>query len=449
MSSNESAPERPSSPSESTPAPITFTVKSSNDVKYTVSFPPTTTVADLKAHLATLSEISADRQRLIYSGRVMKDEEPLATYKVQNGHTVHMVKGAASNAARSAGAGGSTSTAPPTAVPTNIAAGSGNNPLAGLTGARYAGHVQLPSAEMFGPDGGMGPPPSPESLIQAMSNPSVQATMNEMLQNPNLLDYIISSNPMLQQMGPEARQLMQSDMFREMMTNPDIIRQMSQMSAAMGGGRGLFGAPGGNPANSFPEPGRTDTTPAPQPAAGQSQNPPNPGASAGGIPGYDAANPFAALFGNPAAAAGAPAGQAGVPSVPPAFMNWMFPPGERPAGTPNPATNPTSPTSGPASSTPSQPPANPFFNPALAAALLGNPSAAGGANPNPFAAMFGGGGGFGAPTAPVDTRPPEERYADQLRQLNDMGFFDFDRNVEALRRSGGSVQGAVNHLLGG
>jgi ubiquilin len=62
---------------------------------------------------------------------------------------------------------------------------------------------------------------------------------------------------------------------------------------------------------------------------------------------------------------------------------------------------------------------------------------------------FGGGfGGFGAPAAaPADNRPPEEVYAEQLRQLNDMGFFDFDRNVQALRRSGGSVQGAIEHLL--
>jgi ubiquilin len=63
----------------------------------------------------------------------------------------------------------------------------------------------------------------------------------------------------------------------------------------------------------------------------------------------------------------------------------------------------------------------------------------------------GGMGGFGAPTpaSPPDNRPPEERYADQLRQLNDMGFYDFDRNIAALRRSGGSVQGAVEHLLSG
>ena len=57
--------------------------------------------------------------------------------------------------------------------------------------------------------------------------------------------------------------------------------------------------------------------------------------------------------------------------------------------------------------------------------------------------------GLGTPQAPADTRPPEERYADQLRQLNDMGFTDFDRNVTALRRSGGSVQGAIEYLLSG
>jgi ubiquilin len=65
-----------------------------------------------------------------------------------------------------------------------------------------------------------------------------------------------------------------------------------------------------------------------------------------------------------------------------------------------------------------------------------------------FRELFGGAGGFGAGTPPpADNRPPEERYAEQLRQLNDMGFFDFDRNVEALRRSGGSVQGAIEQLL--
>jgi ubiquilin len=30
-----------------------------------------------------------------------------------------------------------------------------------------------------------------------------------------------------------------------------------------------------------------------------------------------------------------------------------------------------------------------------------------------------------------------------------MGFYEFDRNVAALRRSGGNVQGAIEHLLNG
>ncbi|KAK1908021.1 hypothetical protein P3342_013340 [Pyrenophora teres f. teres] len=79
--------------------------------------------------------------------------------------------------------------------------------------------------------------------------------------------------------------------------------------------------------------------------------------------------------------------------------------------------------------------------------------AAGGAAANPFAALFGpggfgGAGGFGTPP-PADTRPPEEVYETQLRQLNEMGFYEFERNVSALRRSGGNVQGAIEYLLNG
>ena len=72
------------------------------------------------------------------------------------------------------------------------------------------------------------------------------------------------------------------------------------------------------------------------------------------------------------------------------------------------------------------------------------------ANPN-LMNLFGGastGTGSTAPSA-SDTRPPEEVYATQLRQLNDMGFFDFDRNIAALKRSGGSVEGAIEMLLNG
>lgn len=73
---------------------------------------------------------------------------------------------------------------------------------------------------------------------------------------------------------------------------------------------------------------------------------------------------------------------------------------------------------------------------------------------NPFRSLLGLDGMPGLDQAapqpqqqPQDSRPPEVRYEEQLRQLNEMGFNEFDRNVEALRRTGGIVQFAVEYLL--
>ncbi|KAJ8102160.1 hypothetical protein POJ06DRAFT_248957 [Lipomyces tetrasporus] len=395
-------------PTESTAAPpagdeIKVTVKSSADQKYTISVSPSLLVSDFKQLLEPQCNIPKDRQRLIYSGRVLKDHETLATYKIQSGHTIHLVKSAAPPTSSAPSASAAAQPSNPT-VPQNIAAGQGiGNPLAGLTGARYAGLAQLPSASLFGPDGGMGPPPSEEQLIQAMSSPMFQQSMNQMLQNPQMLDYIINSSPNLQGMGPQVRQMMQSEQFRQMMTNPDVMRQMMNLNRMFGANP--FGSPGqGN--QSFPEPGRTSTTETSN--SGDSETPTSTG-TATGANASPPANPFASLF---------------------------------PGGLPN------APASG-----------NPFGalfnNPMLGAPPAqgtdGNNTGAGGnAAPNPLfspemlSLMMGG----GAP-APEDNRPPEERYEAQLRQLNELGFFDFDRNVRALRRSGGNVQGAVEALLDG
>lgn len=148
-------------------APITFTVKSSTDAKFTLTLPITTPVSELKEKLSTseYADTPAERQRLIYSGRVLKDNETLSTYKIKDGHTIHLVKSAASNqqqrgtpstqSTSAAASGGAAASQPAAGVPTNLAAGTGNNPLAGLTGARYAGFAQLPGAGLFGPDGGV------------------------------------------------------------------------------------------------------------------------------------------------------------------------------------------------------------------------------------------------------------------------------------------------------
>lgn len=138
---------------------LTFTVKSSNDAKYAITITANSTVSQLKEKLSTsdFADIPTERQRLIYSGRVLKDNETLASYKIKDGNTIHLVKGAESNNRQNpANQGGSTTVPGAGNVPTNIAAGTGaHNPLAQLTGARYAGFHQLPGADMFGADGGV------------------------------------------------------------------------------------------------------------------------------------------------------------------------------------------------------------------------------------------------------------------------------------------------------
>ncbi|KAL2063439.1 hypothetical protein VTL71DRAFT_5244 [Oculimacula yallundae] len=413
---------------------ISFKVKTSSDGLHSITIAESATVLDLKTKLSgdEYEKVSVDRMRLIYSGRVMKNEDALSTYKIKAGNTIHMVKSAQSNAAQKpASAGTSTGSAAGAAqgVPTNMAAGTANNPLAGLTGARYAGHMGLPGMEMFGADGGMGAPPSEDQVASMLDDPNIQQTMNEALQNPAMVDMMINSIPSLRN-NPQARQMFNNPEFRRMLTNPDAIRQAASMRRMMQGGGG-----GG-----FPAPGVTDTTPSGAAGSTPSQN-------------QAAFNPFAMQgFGQPGA------GAAGNP-----FASMFAPPSQTPAQTP--------PAPGSAGQqTPGSPP-------------VADPNAA---VVNPFAALFGGGGagaggqdlfgqgmpnftpeqmqqamqmmqngglgnmfGGGAanPPAPADTRPPEEMYADQLRQLNDMGFFDFDRNVAALRRSGGSVQGAIEQLL--
>lgn len=449
-------------------AQISFKVKASGDRNHSVSMPESATVLDLKNKLATeeFENIPVERQRLIYSGRVMKNEDTLASYKVKPGNTIHLVKSAASNPTPAPSSAASQPV--PQAIPNNMAAGtSADNILAGLTGARFAGHANLPSANMFGADGGvsalpspilpvltrffvrntdqlqpafqMGAPPSEDQMADMLSNPNIAQAMNEALNNPQMVDLMIQSNPMLRN-NPQARQMIQSPMFRQMLTNPELLRQAAQMRRAMGGMGG---------AEAFPAPGATDTTPAGAPAAtaeGQNnaQNRPNPfpglemfglppaGGAAGGNPFYALMNPFGA----PPAAQ--PAAQGAAAQTPSSNDNTA----QRDASS-TPSANPAGQTGA------NNAAANPF-------GLFGLPQG-GAANPfglspemmQQFLQMMGSGGNAGEPAAPADNRPPEERYADQLRQLNEMGFYDFDRNVAALRRSGGNVQGAVNYLLEG
>lgn len=274
-------------------------------------------------------------------------------------------------------------------------------------------------------------------MQRMLSDPNVQQTMNEALNNPDFVNMMIESNPMLRNM-PNARELITSPFMRQMMTNPQLMGQAMRAQRGMGGG-----------ASAFPAPGATDTT-APNAASADANAGGNNAGNAAANP-FLGSNPFlsgngpnlpemmqqlSAMGVNPFGQMGAQGGQAQTQTQTPAQGSTT----ESAQG----AT--TGANTGAAGNAAQNPPvANPFA--ALFPPQTGTQSNPFGMTPEMMQQMMSMLGGGQAASAPPDNRPPEERYADQLRQLNDMGFFDFDRNVAALRRSGGSVQGAIEYLL--
>ena len=273
------------------------------------------------------------------------------------------------------------------------------------------------------------------------------------------------------------QQMLQNPEMRRMMFSPEMMRMQLQMQRNMNQN-------GGSGGSSFPAPGTTDNTPqsgstATSDGANTASSQANttrtadPFAAFGGAGAGVNANPFASLF----------AGGAN-PSTPQAQgqsnnntsgSDSMQNTQNASSAPPNPFGNLFGGTEGGQSNPIADAARNIMQNPQAMQQMMqmmggsaggagANPFGAFGQNPstgadagsqqaNPFTALFGPGGGFGAgfggPPAPADNRPPEEIYESQLRQLNEMGFYEFDRNVSALRRSGGNVQGAIEYLLNG
>jgi ubiquilin len=73
---------------------LSLTIKCSNADKATVAIESTATVLELKEKIAGVLSAPVAQQRLIYKGRVLKDDLTLESYEIQTEHTVHLVKGA-------------------------------------------------------------------------------------------------------------------------------------------------------------------------------------------------------------------------------------------------------------------------------------------------------------------------------------------------------------------
>ncbi|KAL2614169.1 hypothetical protein R1flu_025861 [Riccia fluitans] len=70
---------------------VEIKIRTLNAQSYTLRIEKDTPVPVLKDRIASLAGIPVENQRLIYGGKVLKDDQLLSAYNVEDGHTLHLV----------------------------------------------------------------------------------------------------------------------------------------------------------------------------------------------------------------------------------------------------------------------------------------------------------------------------------------------------------------------
>ena len=173
---------------------------------------------------------------LIFAGKILKDTENLSSHNIKDGMTIHLVikqGGAASAAAGSSSAttpatpaAGATPSATTTSSSTNSAPppNVGQSPfgLGGFGGIAGMGNMGMGSANFMEMQQRMQRElvQNPDMLRQVLDNPLTQSLMS----NPDVIRQMLESNPQMQEVmdrNPEIRQ---------MLNNPEVLRQMMEIA---------------------------------------------------------------------------------------------------------------------------------------------------------------------------------------------------------------------------
>ncbi|KAL2653072.1 hypothetical protein R1flu_021200 [Riccia fluitans] len=240
--------------------PKTVHVRCSNGTKFSLEVDLAITVGALKVMLAERCDIPADQQRLIYKGRVLKDDNSLDSYGLQHDHTVHLVRGAPASVSAAPPSGTIPASTPGPALgglsqtPPGLQQTPGSNP-AGL-GAFGFPNFGLGAGAGAGAGAGgfgMGLQDIQQVQQQLMQNPNLMREMMNMpavqnlMNNPDLMRSIIMSNPQMRDIidrNPDLAHILNDpgtlrqtldaarnpELMREMMRNTD--RAMSNIEAS-------------------------------------------------------------------------------------------------------------------------------------------------------------------------------------------------------------------------
>ena len=397
---------------------ITIKIKTTyNPEINTVTVKSDCKVVDIMKEIEKYSNISPDSQKLIFKGKILKPEEPISTYKIENDITLIMVKTVKAESTKPQ------STAPSTSnnvssnpeenitlkVKTNLDATIHNVPINknatvlglkgeiekvthippqqqklvnkgqtmkdsdpiskyGLSNDSTIAMIKINEAPQGGiPNlgglGGLGGMPNPGQIGQLLNNPQYQQSMNALLNNPQVLNQVLNSpqiRPLLEQ-NPQLRQILQDPQARQLLLNPQLLQRMGQLGG-LGGGVNPFAA------------------------------------GSGGLGGLSDLNNIN-VSQNPNTRLGD------------LFSQWM----ER-------ERNGTNSGTGSAQPQPQQP-------------------NLGGQQPRPQPVFQQ----IPQPDPNVDYK---EKYKDQIAQIKDMGIEDEEKIIEALKKCDGNVQYALNRLFG-
>ncbi|OEL36133.1 Ubiquitin domain-containing protein DSK2b [Dichanthelium oligosanthes] len=341
-------------------AGATLNIRCANGSKFTVQADLAATVGAFKEIVAGSCDVPAPQQRLIYKGRILKDEQTLESYGVETGHTIHLVRGVAPLAAPGAPAAASplassTPSSGPAGGPGGLFPGVGAPRSGRSSGIFGPGFPELEQVEQHLSQ-------NPNLMREIMNMPAMQNLMN----NPDLIRNMIMSNPQLREImdrNPDLahvlndpsvlRQTLEAarnpEIMREMMRNTDramsniesspegfnMLRRMYEtvqepfLNATTMGGEGntasnpfaaLIGNQGSNqpgqPATNAPTPGSESTTGTPAPNTNPLPNPWSTNGRTGATGGLGGISPewnnFLGLAGNPRS--GAAGGQGGLGS---------------------------------------------------------------------------------------------------------------------------------------
>lgn len=210
-------------------------IQSSSDKKFSIECETTDKVSDFKQSIAQEMACQRDNLRLIYAGRILKDDDLIETYKIQDGHTIHVVKTGISSTLKPKEPVQSSLIPPQPPIPTQT-----------VSPQQFP---QIPSSmmgnlsEMMANIGTIDP--SSEGMAHVnrmMQNPeTLDSVINMMSANPELMQTVMSMNPQFQSLPPEVRQ---------MMSNPEFLRMAMMLNSS-----GISSAPfnlNGAPQSSAP-----------------------------------------------------------------------------------------------------------------------------------------------------------------------------------------------------